>query len=65
MDLSTIQFGIGYVGQGMLDASIAGSVFTSPPPSSILAAMLALDEHKPSGVLVGVFDYTGDRLNPR
>ena len=29
----------GFVGSGMLSGAIAGSVFTSPPPSSILAAI--------------------------
>lgn len=53
----------GYVGDGMLHASIAGSVFASPPSTSTLAAILALAEHKPSGILVVVFNYTGDRVN--
>ncbi len=52
----------GYVGSGMLDASIAGSVFASPPATQTLAAILALAEHNPSGILVVVFNYTGDRL---
>ena len=52
----------GYVGDGMLDASIAGSVFASPPATQILAAILGLAEHQPSGILVVVFNYTGDRL---
>ena len=51
----------GYVGDGMLDASIAGSVFASPPATQILAAILGLAEHRPSGILVVVFNYTGDR----
>ena len=29
----------GYIGSGMLSAAVAGAVFTSPPPSSILAAL--------------------------
>ena len=29
----------GYVGRGMLSGAVAGSVFTSPPPASILAAL--------------------------
>ena len=42
----------GYVGQGCLSGAIAGSVFASPPPSSILAAILAVASKKPSGILV-------------
>uniref|UniRef100_T1HSP7 DhaK domain-containing protein n=1 Tax=Rhodnius prolixus TaxID=13249 RepID=T1HSP7_RHOPR len=33
-------FPAGYVGEGMLTAGIAGKVFTSPPISSILTAIL-------------------------
>ncbi len=51
----------GYVGDGMLHGSIAGSVFASPPSTQILAAILALAEHNPSGIVVVVFNYTGDR----
>ena len=29
----------GYVGRGMLSATVCGAVFTSPPPSSILSAI--------------------------
>ena len=42
----------GYVGKGCLSAAIAGSVFASPPPTSIMAAILKVAEHKPSGILV-------------
>lgn len=53
----------GYVGKGCLSAAVAGSVFASPPPTSILAGLLALAENKPSGILVIVYNYTGDRVN--
>ena len=53
----------GYVGAGMLDAAVAGSVFTSPPVDNILAALTVLGKHKPSGILVLVINYTGDRIN--
>ncbi|CAH1792414.1 unnamed protein product [Owenia fusiformis] len=53
----------GYVGPGMLTASIAGSVFTSPPPGDILAAIRAAGKGNPAGVLLIVKSYTGDRLN--
>ena len=32
----------GYVGKGMLDAAVAGSVFTSPPVDDILSAIAVL-----------------------
>lgn len=32
----------GYIGAGMLSAAVAGGVFASPPPGSILAAILSL-----------------------
>ena len=32
----------GYIGEGMLSAAVAGAVFTSPPPGSILAAVRAI-----------------------
>jgi len=47
----------------MLSAGVAGSVFASPPSSSILAAIRALSAHNPAGILVIVFNYTGDRIN--
>uniref|UniRef100_A0A671VD83 Triokinase/FMN cyclase n=1 Tax=Sparus aurata TaxID=8175 RepID=A0A671VD83_SPAAU len=53
----------GYVGAGMLSAAVAGGVFASPPPASILAAILSLHNAGASGVLVIVKNYTGDRLN--
>merc|ERR1712223_711294 len=53
----------GYVGKGCLSAAVAGSVFASPPPKSILAGLLTLAELNPSGILVIVINYTGDRVN--
>uniref|UniRef100_A0A667YR64 Triokinase/FMN cyclase n=1 Tax=Myripristis murdjan TaxID=586833 RepID=A0A667YR64_9TELE len=55
----------GYIGSGMLSAAVAGGVFASPPPASILAAILCLHNAGtvPSGVLLIVKNYTGDRLN--
>lgn len=37
----------GYVGPGMLSAAVAGAVFTSPPPASILAAIRAIGSNNP------------------
>ncbi|KAM6909422.1 triokinase/FMN cyclase [Xenentodon cancila] len=53
----------GYIGAGMLSAAVAGGVFASPPPTSILAAILTLHNAGASGVLLIVKNYTGDRLN--
>ena len=51
----------GYIGQGMLTAAVAGGVFASPPPASILAALRAI--RSSAGTLMIVKNYTGDRLN--
>lgn len=51
----------GFVGKGMLSAAIAGSVFTSPPPGGILAALRCICGS--AGSLMIVKNYTGDRLN--
>ena len=51
----------GFVGKGMLSAAIAGSVFTSPPPGDILAAVRCISGS--AGTLMIVKNYTGDRLN--
>lgn len=47
----------------MLSAAVAGAVFSSPPPGSILAAIMTLWQSGTSGVLLLVKNYTGDRLN--
>ncbi|MFD5224781.1 dihydroxyacetone kinase subunit DhaK [Microbacterium sp. NPDC058342] len=51
----------GFVGTGMLDAAVAGEVFTSPTPDRIQAATKAVD--RGAGVLHIVKNYTGDVLN--
>lgn len=51
----------GYVGKGMLDAAVAGEVFTSPTPDQILEAIKAVDTGH--GVLLIVKNYTGDVMN--
>ncbi|KAK6323005.1 hypothetical protein J4Q44_G00053440 [Coregonus suidteri] len=53
----------GYIGSGMLSAAVAGGVFASPPPASVLAAILSLRDAGALGVLLIVKNYTGDRLN--
>ncbi|MDA4129707.1 MAG: dihydroxyacetone kinase subunit DhaK [Thaumarchaeota archaeon] len=51
----------GYVGKGMLDAAVAGAVFTSPPPDQILTAIFAVDGGR--GVLLIIKNYSGDIMN--
>lgn len=51
----------GFVGMGMLDAAVAGAVFTSPTPDQIEAAIRAVAT--PAGVLLVVKNYTGDIMN--
>ncbi len=51
----------GYVGYGMLDAAIAGEIFTSPTPDQILEGIKAAD--RGAGVLLVVKNYTGDIMN--
>lgn len=51
----------GYVGYGMLDAAVAGEVFTSPTPDQVLEGIRAAN--RGAGVLLIVKNYTGDVLN--
>ncbi len=51
----------GYVGEGMLDAAVLGSVFTSPSVDAVHAGIRAVATS--AGVLLIVKNYTGDRLN--
>ncbi|MBA4603749.1 dihydroxyacetone kinase subunit DhaK [Thermoactinomyces mirandus] len=51
----------GYVGSGMLDAAVAGEVFTSPAPDQILQAIKAADGGR--GVLLIIKNYAGDVMN--
>lgn len=51
----------GYVGKGMLDAAVAGEVFTSPAADAVLAAIQAVGG--PKGTLLVVKNYTGDVMN--
>jgi phosphoenolpyruvate---glycerone phosphotransferase subunit DhaK len=51
----------GYVGRGMLDAAVAGEVFTSPTPDQVSAAIAGVDGG--AGVLQIVKNYTGDVMN--
>lgn len=51
----------GYVGNGMLDAAVAGPVFTSPGPDQILEAIKAIA--RKNGVLMIIKNYSGDVMN--
>lgn len=53
----------GFVGYGMLDAAVPGSIFSSPTPDKIMQAIreVATD----AGVLCVIMNYTGDALNFR
>lgn len=51
----------GYVGEGMLDATVAGAVFTSPTPDQIYEGIKAIATDK--GVLMIIKNYTGDVMN--
>ena len=51
----------GYVGKGMLDAAVAGAVFTSPTPDQVYEAIQAVAGEE--GVLLIIKNYTGDVMN--
>ncbi|KGK87649.1 dihydroxyacetone kinase subunit DhaK [Clostridium sp. HMP27] len=51
----------GYVGYGMLDAAVCGSVFTSPTPDKVYEAIKAVKSDK--GVLLIIKNYSGDVMN--
>ena len=51
----------GYVGTGMLDAAIAGAVYTSPAADLIYETVKAVATEK--GVLLAIMNYTGDVMN--
>ena len=51
----------GFVGKGMLDAAVAGAVFTSPTPDQVYEGIKAIDGG--AGVLMVIKNYTGDVMN--
>ena len=51
----------GYVGEGIVDAAVAGAVYTSPTPDQIYEGIKAIATDK--GVLMIVMNYTGDIMN--
>lgn len=56
-------FAAGFVGSGMLTASVAGSIFAAPPSIHITHALRCIAENNKAGILVVVPNYTGDCLN--
>lgn len=50
-----------FVGENLADASVAGSVFTSPDPGSILQAAQSVERGK--GLLFVYGNYSGDNMN--
>lgn len=52
---------LGFIGEGMLSAAVAGQVNTSPTPDQIYEAIKAAD--KGQGVLLIVKNYAGDIMN--
>lgn len=51
----------GFVGKGMLDAAVAGAVFTSPTPDQVFEAVKAVANEE--GILLIIKNYTGDVMN--
>ena len=51
----------GFVGRGWADGSVAGNIFTSPPPQPIYETAKAI--HGGAGVLLLYGNYSGDVLN--
>lgn len=51
----------GFVGEGMLDAAVAGTIFASPSTKQIYAGLKAVESTK--GTLIVVKNYTGDVIH--
>lgn len=51
----------GFVGEGLLSAGVCGDVFASPSVDAVLAGILSVTG--PSGCLLVIKNYAGDRLN--
>jgi phosphoenolpyruvate---glycerone phosphotransferase subunit DhaK len=51
----------GYVGKGMLDAAVAGNVFSSPSPDRIIKGIE--EANSGEGVLLVIKNYSGDIMN--
>jgi dihydroxyacetone kinase len=51
----------GFVGEGLLDAAVAGHIFASPSTTQIWAGLKAIES--PKGTLIVVKNYTGDIIH--
>lgn len=51
-----------FVGDGLLSAAVAGTIFASPSAEQIRRAIMSRVDHE-KGILVTVMNYTGDVLN--
>lgn len=56
-------FAAGFVGNGMLTAAVAGSIFAAPPSVHITYAIERIKKYNKAGILVIIPNYTGDCLN--
>ncbi|CAL7941747.1 unnamed protein product [Xylocopa violacea] len=56
-------FAAGFVGKGMLTASVSGSIYAAPPSQHITYAIERISTYDKSGILMIVPNYTGDCLN--
>lgn len=51
----------GFVGEGMLDASVVGDIFAAPGPPPVLDALKSMN--RPAGVLFVVLNHAGDVMS--
>jgi dihydroxyacetone kinase-like protein len=51
----------GYVGEGMLDASVVGDIFAAPPGPKVLEALRMFN--RDAGILLVILNHQGDVLN--
>ncbi|OXU20996.1 hypothetical protein TSAR_015499 [Trichomalopsis sarcophagae] len=56
-------FSAGFVGDGMLSASVSGSIYAAPPSGHVLHAIQSVSTNNNAGCLVIIPNYTGDCLN--
>ncbi|CAF0890222.1 unnamed protein product [Rotaria sp. Silwood1] len=54
---------IGFVGRGLLNACISGSIFASPPSADIFRLIVEMKRRGAKQILIIILNYTGDRLN--
>ncbi|MCL2349797.1 MAG: dihydroxyacetone kinase subunit DhaK [Planctomycetaceae bacterium] len=51
----------GYVGEGMLDASVVGDIFAAPGAPKVLEALRLLKDH--AGIILVILNHAGDVMN--